>query len=286
MDTNNRFENALVHFTECKKADLDKVGYSLGQIIYTSDTNELYIDYQSGRLRRQISDIVVKDNETDILSIVEPVNTLYFAIDTLTLWTHITGTWIKLNEFQGALKLEIDEIRETLRNKVDKAEGKSLLSNELIEKLIGLHNYEETIQGQQNIEQISKNYTSIVEIQAELNGAKNIIDNNSNDINSLKETVKTQRDDIDDHESRLQDIEGTSQESSNELEKLIQTVNNDSATLQSHSERLTQLETNSGRNTERIEVLEDTVSIQGNELLNLNKVINMIIDGVEWSEFE
>lgn len=87
---------ALVNNIETIKASLNKIPVKAGQQIFCSDTMEIYHDDHDG-IRKQISDIIKLNTETDRKDILAPLNNkLYLVLETNTLYRY-SGEWIQLN---------------------------------------------------------------------------------------------------------------------------------------------------------------------------------------------
>ena len=109
-----------VKFSRCTSSNLANVPQVDGQLIYTKDTGEVYLDV--GSVRNKISDVQEADN---ILNIASPIiNKLYYDKNTDTLnkaklvdgqvnWINLTGASIEYvnNEVQGAKDYTDEELR-------------------------------------------------------------------------------------------------------------------------------------------------------------------------------
>ena len=104
-----------------------------GNLIISSDSQSLYIDINGERIA--ITDHVDIDTDTDRLAILSP-NPLktYYVTETNKLWKYKNGEWKQIT-------VNTDD----LLCKVDKVDGKSLISDTEIARLADVHNYDDTI---------------------------------------------------------------------------------------------------------------------------------------------
>lgn len=84
--------DSLVKFTTTKRSKLNAIPITNGQIIYLSDSSEIYFDMNGER--KSTSDIIQMDKEEDILNCLTPINKLYLAKDTGKLWKYMNSDWV------------------------------------------------------------------------------------------------------------------------------------------------------------------------------------------------
>lgn len=83
----------IVH-VECLKSQLANVAISNGQLIYTSDSEELFWDTNGSR--KKITDVIILTNESAKNDILAPLSKLYYVIEGNSLYYYNSG-WIKVN---------------------------------------------------------------------------------------------------------------------------------------------------------------------------------------------
>lgn len=83
----------IVH-VECLKSQLANVAISNGQLIYTSDSKELFWDTNGSR--EKISDVIILDTESAKNDILAPLSKLYYVIEDNSLYFY-SSDWIKVN---------------------------------------------------------------------------------------------------------------------------------------------------------------------------------------------
>lgn len=65
-----------------------------GQLIFTADVNEIHLDFNNKRTT--YTQLKVLDNDTERLSMLAPVELMYFVKDTGILWMFTKGEWLQL----------------------------------------------------------------------------------------------------------------------------------------------------------------------------------------------
>lgn len=76
---------------------LNTIAVKEGQLIFTSDRGEGFVDYNNG-LRISIGSVIIVPTELDRAMIATPLEyKLYYTEDSLKLYSYISGTWKCLN---------------------------------------------------------------------------------------------------------------------------------------------------------------------------------------------
>ena len=86
--------NEILKVVSTTSEYLDQLPVSYGQLIFVSDTRELYFDHLDGRIPYQ--QIIILRSENQRQGIV-PVTGFYFVIETAVLWYFDNGTWSQIN---------------------------------------------------------------------------------------------------------------------------------------------------------------------------------------------
>ena len=98
------------------KSVLEGTDTTEGSIYFTSDTGELYYDFNSNRV--QITDFVIVNTETERAALIAPLNKFYYILDTGILWLYKDGEWYN-NTTDLTTYATIEYVDESLKNKQD-----------------------------------------------------------------------------------------------------------------------------------------------------------------------
>jgi hypothetical protein len=91
--------NTKVKFVTAYASQLDSIPIINGQIIYLSDSSQIYFDMNN--VRKPSSDIIEMPNEEAIKAILTPLNKLYIAKDVGTLWKYLNTGWVCISGSNG-----------------------------------------------------------------------------------------------------------------------------------------------------------------------------------------
>lgn len=98
--------NINVKFITTTASKLDSVPFLNGQIIYLSDSSELYFDMNN--VRKSSSDFIELPNEEAIKACLTPLNKLYIAKDVGTLWKYINSDWVCISGSSGITDITLN----------------------------------------------------------------------------------------------------------------------------------------------------------------------------------
>lgn len=87
---------ALTKSIDTIKSKLGTIPVSTGQVIYLSDTEELYFDSSNGT-RIQVRDLIILETEAERTAIIAPLTKLYYVKETKVLWVY-AGAWVPISE--------------------------------------------------------------------------------------------------------------------------------------------------------------------------------------------
>lgn len=79
---------------QCLKSQLSSVSIVNGQLIYTTDTQDVYWDVNNSR--KQITDIIVLNTEVEKDAILAPLPKFYYVTDSNKLY-HYNNGWVIIN---------------------------------------------------------------------------------------------------------------------------------------------------------------------------------------------
>lgn len=85
---------ALTKSIDTIKSKLGTIPVSTGQVIYLSDTEELYFDSSNGT-RIQVRDLIILETEAERTAIIAPLTKLYYVKNERMLWVY-SGVWMPL----------------------------------------------------------------------------------------------------------------------------------------------------------------------------------------------
>ena len=91
--------NTNVKFVTTIASKLGALPIVNGQIIYLSDSSEIYFDMNN--VRKPSSDFIEMPNEDAIKAILTPLNKLYIAKDVGSLWKFINSEWVRISGPDG-----------------------------------------------------------------------------------------------------------------------------------------------------------------------------------------
>lgn len=85
---------ATIKFVSTVNSKLSQLEVSNGQLIFVSDTRNIYLDFNG--VRTEYSQIVILANESDRVNYLTPITAFYFVKETKVLWRFENGEWHQL----------------------------------------------------------------------------------------------------------------------------------------------------------------------------------------------
>lgn len=85
---------ATVKFLSTVNSKLSQLDIENGQLIFVSDTRNIYLDFNG--VRTEYSQVIILAKESDRVNYLSPITAFYFVKETKIFWRFEGGEWIQL----------------------------------------------------------------------------------------------------------------------------------------------------------------------------------------------
>lgn len=85
---------ATVKFLSTVNSKLSQLDIENGQLIFVSDTRNIYLDFNG--VRTEYSQVIILAKESDRVNYLSPITAFYFVKETKVFWRFEGGEWIQL----------------------------------------------------------------------------------------------------------------------------------------------------------------------------------------------
>lgn len=87
--------------TTCSKVkDTSLCPIAPGQYFICKDSGDVFYDTEDG-VRKHLTDIIDLETDAERISILAPLNKMYFVKETGHFWRHLNGLWVDLSELSS-----------------------------------------------------------------------------------------------------------------------------------------------------------------------------------------
>lgn len=83
-----------VKFLSTVNSKLPQLNIENGQLIFVSDTRNIYLDFNG--VRTEYSQVVILEKEQDRFNFLSPITAFYFIQETKVFWRYENGEWEQL----------------------------------------------------------------------------------------------------------------------------------------------------------------------------------------------